>query len=66
MWCGAQIQGFLSGLQRLLPQLQALADILPAPTLDWKLDILEAGCRCCSCTLPCCWLPGLPPLCHEG
>ena len=51
-----QIQGFLTGLQRLLPQLQALADILPAPTLDWKLDILEAGCRHarpCHCSL--CW-----------
>ena len=40
-----QIQGTLTGLQHLLPQLQALADILPAPTLDWKLDTLEAGCR---------------------
>ena len=40
-----QVQGFLSGLRRLLPQLQALADILPAPTLDWKLDLLLEGCK---------------------
>ena len=41
-----QVQGFLTGLRRLLPQLQALADILPAPTLDWKLDLLLEGCKC--------------------
>ena len=39
------MQGFLTGLRRLLPQLQALADILPAPTLDWKLDLLLEGCK---------------------
>ncbi|KAK9809406.1 hypothetical protein WJX73_003127 [Symbiochloris irregularis] len=40
-----KIVGFLQGLQRLIPQLQALADILPAPTLAWKLKLLEEGSR---------------------
>jgi hypothetical protein len=29
----------------LLPQLSALTEILPPPTLEWKLQMLEEGNR---------------------
>lgn len=40
-----QAAGFAQGLLNLLPQLSALADILPPPTLEWKLRLLDEGCR---------------------
>ena len=40
-----QLQQFAEGVRSLLPQLQAIAEILPAPTLEWKLKLLEEGSR---------------------
>lgn len=42
----------LQGLQlainlvEALGQLQRIADVLPPPTLSWKLDLLAQGCTC--------------------
>ena len=44
----AQAAAFGEGLAALLPQLQALTDILPPPTLAWKLQLLEEGNKCAS------------------
>ena len=41
----AQAVAFTQGLVALLPQLSALAEILPPPTLEWKLQMLEEGNR---------------------
>lgn len=41
-----QAAAFGEGLAALLPQLQALTEILPPPTLAWKLHLLEAGNKC--------------------
>ena len=43
---GAQAVAFGQGLVALLPQLSALTQILPPPTLEWKLQLLEEGNRC--------------------
>lgn len=40
-----QAVAFGQGVVSLIPQLQALAEILPAPTLAWKLKLLEEGNR---------------------
>ncbi|CAL8462015.1 g1546 [Coccomyxa elongata] len=40
-----QAVAFGQGMISLIPQLQALAEILPAPTLAWKLKLLEEGNR---------------------
>ena len=42
----AQAAAFGEGLAALLPQLQALTEILPPPTLAWKLQLLENGNKC--------------------
>lgn len=41
-----QAAALAQGLVSLLPQLAALSDILPPPTLAWKLQLLEEGNRC--------------------
>ncbi len=41
-----QAVAFGQGLVALLPQLSALTQILPPPTLEWKLRLLEEGNRC--------------------
>ena len=43
-----QAVAFGQGLTALIPQLSALTDILPPPTLAWKLQLLEEGNRCAS------------------
>jgi len=40
-----QLSQFSKGVQNLLPQLQTIAEILPPPTLQWKLKLLEEGSR---------------------
>ena len=45
-YSGAQAVAFGQGLVALLPQLGALTQILPPPTLQWKLQLLEEGNRC--------------------
>lgn len=40
-----QAAAFGQGLANLIPQLSALTDILPPPTLAWKLRMLAAGCK---------------------
>ena len=44
-----QATALAQGLVGLLPQLAALSDILPPPTLAWKLQLLEEGNRCATC-----------------
>lgn len=41
-----QAVAFGEGVAALLPQLSALTEILPAPTLAWKLKLLQEGNRC--------------------
>ena len=43
--CVLQAVAFGQGVVSLIPQLSALAEILPAPTLAWKLTLLEEGNR---------------------
>lgn len=38
-----QATQLVRNLQKLIPQLSALAKILPAPTLAWKLELLREG-----------------------
>ena len=46
-WCSCwQAVAFGQGVAALLPQLSALTEILPAPTLAWKLKLLQEGNRC--------------------
>ncbi|KAK9908919.1 hypothetical protein WJX75_004666 [Coccomyxa subellipsoidea] len=40
-----QAVAFGQGVVSLIPQLQALTEILPPPTLEWKLKLLEEGNR---------------------
>ncbi|EIE25026.1 alpha/beta-hydrolase [Coccomyxa subellipsoidea C-169] len=40
-----QAVAFGQGVVSLIPQLQALTEILPPPTLQWKLKLLEEGNR---------------------
>ena len=40
-----QLSQFAEGIRNLLPQLQAIAEIIPAPTLEWKLKLLGEGSR---------------------
>ena len=47
---------FGQGVASLLPQLSALTEILPPPTLAWKLQLLQEGNRCAhhhSWSFPC-------------
>lgn len=53
--CDLQALAFGQGVAALIPQLQALTEILPPPTLAWKLQLLEEGNRCAAA-------PTLPPL----
>ena len=41
----AQAVAFGQGVASLLPQLSALTEILPPPTLAWKLQLLQEGNR---------------------
>ena len=41
-----QATALAQGLVGLLPQLSALSEILPPPTLAWKLQLLQEGNRC--------------------
>lgn len=54
-----QAVAFGQGVAALLPQLAALTEILPAPTLAWKLKLLQEGNRCAA-LLPLCNPPPLP------
>ena len=47
-----QLRGLGEGLLELVPQLMALADILPADTLNWKLQLLTEGCLQVRASLP--------------
>ena len=52
----AQAVAFGQGVASLLPQLSALTEILPPPTLAWKLQLLQEGNRCAhphSLSFPC-------------
>jgi hypothetical protein len=40
-----QLSQLGQGVQNLIPQLQTIAEILPPPTLQWKLKLLEEGSR---------------------
>ena len=63
-----QAAAFGEGLAALLPQLQALTEILPPPTLAWKLHLLEAGNKCApfaKLMAACCRMPGCAR-CNEG
>lgn len=40
-----QAVAFGQGVASLLPQLTALTEILPPPTLAWKLQLLQEGNR---------------------
>jgi hypothetical protein len=48
MFVRLQAVAFGQGVVSLIPQLQALTEILPPPTLEWKLKLLEEGNRCLS------------------
>ena len=45
-YAAPQAVAFGQGVAALLPQLAALTEILPAPTLAWKLKLLQEGNRC--------------------
>lgn len=57
-WLDVQAVAFGQGVVALLPQLQALSEILPPPTLAWKLQLLEEGNRCAihSLRVSYCWI----------
>jgi hypothetical protein len=40
-----QVAALVQTLQRLLPMLGRLAEVLPQETLLWKLQLLEDGCQ---------------------
>jgi hypothetical protein len=40
-----QVAALLQNMQRMLPVLEKLAEVLPQPTLVWRLQLLQDGCR---------------------
>ena len=59
MCLSTQAVAFGQGVASLLPQLSALTEILPPPTLAWKLQLLQEGNRCASSPSIASFMPGL-------